>query len=149
MATTVNQREKVLYEFGPFRVDVEREMVLRAGNQVPLTPKAFQMLLMLVRNGTELVSKEDLLKTIWPDTFVEEGNLSRQVFMLRKALGEGPQDHRYIVTVPGRGYRLAEGARVVLQEQNSSFVVASHSEVKVQVTERGPQTVRVVKDDGR
>jgi DNA-binding winged helix-turn-helix (wHTH) protein/Tfp pilus assembly protein PilF len=135
MATTANQREKVLYEFGPFRVDVEREMVLRAGDPVPLTPKAFQVLLMLVRNGTELVSKEDLLKTIWPDTFVEEGNLSRQVFMLRKALGEGPQDHRYIVTVPGRGYRLAESARVVPQEEGT-LVVASHSEVKVQVTER-------------
>lgn len=134
MATTANQREKVLYEFGPYRVDVEREMLLRAGDTVPLTPKAFQVLLALVRNGTEVVSKEDLLKTIWPDTYVEEGNLSRQVFMLRKALGEGPHDHRYIVTIPGRGYRLAETVRVVPQEENT-LVVASHSEVKVQVTE--------------
>jgi DNA-binding winged helix-turn-helix (wHTH) protein/tetratricopeptide (TPR) repeat protein len=134
MATSANQREKVFYEFGPFRVDAEREMVLRAGCPVPLTPKAFHVLLVLVRNGTEMVSKEDLLKTIWPDTFVEEGNLSRQVFMLRKALGEGPQDHRYIVTIPGRGYRLAETVRVVPQEENT-LVVATHSEVKVQVTE--------------
>ncbi len=80
---------------------------------VPLTPKTFQILLVLVRHGKEVVTKDDLMKTVWPDTFVEEANLSRNIFMLRKALGETAQDHRYIVTVPGRGYRLAENVRLL------------------------------------
>jgi DNA-binding winged helix-turn-helix (wHTH) protein len=94
---------KELYEFGPFRIDAQREVLLRAGEPVSLTPKAFQILMVLVRHGQEIVTKDDLMKSVWPDTFVEEANLSRNIFMLRKALGESPQDHRYILTVPGRG----------------------------------------------
>src|SRR6266702_6537162 len=97
-----------LYEFGPFRVDPEKELLLRAGDQVPLTPKTFQILLVLVRHSKEVITKDDLMKTVWPDTFVEEANLSRNIFMLRKALGETAQDHLYVVTVPGMGYRLTE-----------------------------------------
>src|SRR5262249_2035043 len=103
-----SQSPKELYEFGPFRVDAEKEILLREGDPVSLTPKTFQILLVLVRHQQELVTKDDLMKEVWPDTFVEEANLSRNIFMLRKALGESPQDHRYILTVPGRGYRLAE-----------------------------------------
>jgi DNA-binding winged helix-turn-helix (wHTH) protein/tetratricopeptide (TPR) repeat protein len=108
MTSSENQRIEELYEFGPFRVDPARETLLKAGVSVPLTPKTFQILLVLVRHGQEIVTKDDLMKTVWPDTFVEEANLSRNIFMLRKALGETAQDHRYIVTVPGRGYRLAD-----------------------------------------
>ena len=108
MPASANQKGKELYEFGPFRVNPEKEILLRAGEPIPLTPKTFQILLVLVRHSNEVVTKEDLMKTVWPDTFVEEANLSRNIFMLRKALGERPQDHRYVVTVPGRGYRLAE-----------------------------------------
>ncbi len=107
MPASPDETVKELYEFGPFRVDPEKELLLRAGEQVPLTPKTFQILLVLVRHSKEVVTKDDLMKTVWPDTFVEEANLSRNIFMLRKALGESPQD-RYIVTVPGRGYKLAE-----------------------------------------
>jgi hypothetical protein len=77
---------KELYEFGPFRVDPEKETLFRAGESVPLTPKTFQILLVLIRNSNEVVTKDDIMKTVWPDTFVEEANLSRNVFMLRKAL---------------------------------------------------------------
>jgi DNA-binding response OmpR family regulator len=84
---------KELYEFDVFRVDPEREMLLREGDPVPLPPKAFQVLLVLVRNSQEVVTKDDLMKEVWPDTFVEEANLSRNIFLLRKALGESPQDH--------------------------------------------------------
>jgi DNA-binding winged helix-turn-helix (wHTH) protein len=87
---------------------------------VPLTPKTFQILLVLVRHGKEIVTKDDLMKTVWPDTFVEEANLSRNIFMLRKALGETAQDHRYIVTVPGRGYRLAENVHCSLARNSPS-----------------------------
>ena len=79
---------KGLYEFGPFRVDPEKETLLREGEIVPITPKTFQILLVLVRHNQEVVTKDDLMKAVWPDTFVEEANLSRNIFMLRKALGE-------------------------------------------------------------
>lgn len=134
MPASPDDTVKELYEFGPFRVDPEKEILLRAGEPVPLTPKTFQILLVLVRHSKEVVTKDDLMKTVWPDTFVEEANLSRNIFMLRKALGESPQDHRYIVTVPGRGYRLAESVSLV-SEQELSIVAANHSRVQVQVEE--------------
>jgi len=137
MPANENQQLRELYEFGPFRVDSEKEILLRAGEPIPLQPKTFQILLVLVRHNRELVTKDDLMKTVWPDTFVEETNLSRNIFMLRKALGESPQDHQYILTVPGRGYRLAENVRLV-PEQELSIVAATHSKVRVEITEAKP-----------
>jgi len=139
MPASEGQQVQELYEFGPFRVDANREILLRDGDPVPLTPKAFQILLVLIRRGQEVVTKEDLMQTVWPDTFVEEANLSRNIFLLRKALGESPQDHRYIVTVPGRGYRLAENARRLVEQElarvpQSELVAATHSEVEIEVT---------------
>jgi len=134
MPATSDQRAKEIYEFGPFRVDPEREVLLRDGQQVPLTPKTFQILLVLVRRSKEVVTKDDIMKLVWPDTFVEEANLSRNIFMLRKALGETPQDHRYILTVPGRGYRFSEDVQLVA-DRELSIVAASHSKVQVQVNE--------------
>jgi len=130
-------RRKELYEFGPFRVDAEKETLLRAGEPVPLTPKTFQILLVLVRHSQEIVTKDDLLKTVWPDTFVEEANLSRTIFMLRKALGESPQDHRYVLTVPGIGYRLAENVRLV-PDQEFGLVAAKHQKLVMEVIEKWP-----------
>ncbi|MDT8070619.1 MAG: winged helix-turn-helix domain-containing protein [Terriglobia bacterium] len=125
---------KELYEFDVFRVDAERETLLRAGEPVALPPKAFQVLLVLVRNSQEVVTKDDLMKEVWPDTFVEEANLSRNIFLLRKALGESPQDHRYVLTVPGRGYRLAERVRLV-PDHEASIVAATHSKIQLEVKE--------------
>jgi eukaryotic-like serine/threonine-protein kinase len=136
MSPNTDHSGKELYEFGPFRVDPEKEILLRAGESVPLTPKTFQMLLVLVRHNQEVVTKDDLMKTVWPDTFVEEANLSRNIFLLRKALGESAQD-RYIVTVPGRGYRFAESVRLV-PKQEISIVAAQHFKVQVQVKETQP-----------
>jgi DNA-binding winged helix-turn-helix (wHTH) protein/tetratricopeptide (TPR) repeat protein len=137
MSASENQKLKELYEFGPFRLDAEKEILLRGGDPVALTPKTFQILLVLIRHNQEVVTKDDLMKTVWPDTFVEEANLSRNIFMLRKALGESPQDHHYILTVPGRGYRLAESVRLV-PEQELSIVAAQHSKVQIQVKESKP-----------
>jgi len=134
MTGGTNQKAKQLYEFGPFRVDPEKELLLREGETVPLTPKTFQILLVLIRNKKEVVTKDELLKAVWPDTFVEEANLSRNIFLLRKALGESPQDHRYVVTLPGRGYRFAEEVQFV-PEQPVNIVAASHAKVHVEVKE--------------
>jgi DNA-binding winged helix-turn-helix (wHTH) protein/tetratricopeptide (TPR) repeat protein len=137
MSASESQRLKELYEFGPFRVDPEKEILLRSGEPVPLTPKTFQILMVLIRHSQEVVTKDDLMKTVWPDTFVEETNLSRNIFMLRKALGESAQDRQYILTVPGRGYRLAESVRLV-PEREISIVAAQHSKVQVETRETKP-----------
>jgi eukaryotic-like serine/threonine-protein kinase len=114
MSGVASKSGRELYEFGPFRVDAEKELLLRAGQPVALTPKTFQILLALVRHSGELVTKDEIMKAVWPDTFVEETNLTRNIFSLRKALGESPEN-QYIITVSGRGYRLAERAQKVPQ----------------------------------
>ena len=78
---------RVVYEFGPFRVDPEKHVLLRDNQPLPVTPKTFETLLILVRRSREVVSKDELMKELWPDSFVEEANLSQNIFMLRKALG--------------------------------------------------------------
>ena len=96
---------EAVYEFGPFRVDAGNRQLLREGQALALAPKAFDLLCYLLDHPHRLLGKEELLKGVWPRGFVEEGNLSHNIFLLRKALGESPEEHRYIVTVPGRGYK--------------------------------------------
>ena len=97
--------EKGIYEFGPFRIDMERYLLLRDGETIPLSPKVFETLLFLIQHRGEVAKKDEILESVWPDTFVEEGNLAQNIFLLRKALGEEKNEHRYIVTIPGVGYR--------------------------------------------
>jgi DNA-binding winged helix-turn-helix (wHTH) protein/tetratricopeptide (TPR) repeat protein len=94
-----------IWRFGSFELDPEHRSLTRDGQVVALTPKAFDVLVLLVARHGRLVAKDEMLKTLWPDSFVEEGNLSVHVSMLRKRLGESTEDHRFIVTVPGRGYQ--------------------------------------------
>lgn len=129
--TSADNETRHLYEFGPFRLDSERELLFREHEAVPIAPKAIQILLVLIRRNKQLVTKDELMQAVWPDTFVEEANLSRNIFLLRKALGESPQDHRYIVTVARRGYRFAQDVRLVVDGE-SNRVAASHSEVNGQ-----------------
>src|SRR2546423_760789 len=98
---------KHCYEFGPFRLDVAERVLLRGGLPVPLTQKAFETLYVMVENSGRVLGKDELLKTIWPDTFVEETTLAQNIFTLRRTLGEAPDKNRYIETVPRRGYRFA------------------------------------------
>jgi DNA-binding winged helix-turn-helix (wHTH) protein len=91
-------------QFGPFLIDVRERVLLRDGQPVPVTPKAFDLLAALVEQPGKLISKEDLLEKVWPGTFVEESNLSYNVFALRKALGDTAENGQYIETVPKRGY---------------------------------------------
>ncbi|MBV9926136.1 MAG: winged helix-turn-helix domain-containing protein [Acidobacteria bacterium] len=100
-----------LYEFGPFRLDPVERRLLRGGAPVTLTPKVFDILLLLVRNGGRALEKEEFMREIWPDSFVEEGNLNRQISTLRRALGDGLGGNRFIETIPKRGYRFVAGVR--------------------------------------
>ena len=96
---------KDFYDFGPFHADTVRRLLLRDGQSVPVTSKVFDTLEVLLRNRDRVLEKEELLKEIWPNSFVEESNLTQNVSTLRKALCELPGEHRYIATVPGKGYR--------------------------------------------
>jgi len=101
-----------LYEFGPFVLDARSRILLRDGATVRLTPKAFETLLVLIQHGVQVVDKEQLLKEVWPDTFVEEGSLSRNIHELRKALGDDSSQPSYIETIPKRGYRFLAPLKV-------------------------------------
>ena len=101
----MSTKERHLYEFGPFRLDTEERLLLRDGKPISLTPKAFETLIALVRRSGHLVEKELLLKEVWPETFVEEANLTQNIFTLRKVLGQRKDGGQYIETVPKRGYR--------------------------------------------
>ena len=101
-----------IYEFGDFRVDAGRRLLLGLdGHPLPVTPKAFDTLLYLVQHADAVLEKETLMNAIWPDTTVEENNLNQSISALRRALGDNRTDHRYIVTVPGRGYRFVAAVK--------------------------------------
>jgi TolB-like protein/Flp pilus assembly protein TadD len=104
------------YVFGPFRLEPEECRLQRDGLLVPLTPKAFAMLLALVRNSGSLVEKESLMQELWPDAFVEEANLTFTMSVIRKALGESARTASYIETVPKRGYRFTAPVRELRAE---------------------------------
>src|SRR3712207_1803940 len=103
------------YVFGPFALDTREGALLCEGRAVPLTPKAFETLLALVEQSGRCLTKEELMRRVWPDSFVEENNLSQNVSQLRRALqAEGEDFARYIETVPRRGYRF--NATVLVRE---------------------------------
>jgi len=93
-----------LYQFGEFSLDARSRILKRAGATAPMTPKAFDTLLLLVQNAGRVVTKDELMKAVWQDSFVEESNLTQTIFMVRKALEE-TSDRCYILTVQGQGYR--------------------------------------------
>ena len=108
----MSQQPKFVYEFGPFCLDTEERVLLRDGKLVPLKPKVYETLLALVRNSRHVVEKEKLMQEVWPDTFVEDNNLTGNIFALRKAF-----DHyNFIETVPRRGYRFIADVRQVQVE---------------------------------
>ncbi|HEX7313566.1 MAG TPA: tetratricopeptide repeat protein [Pyrinomonadaceae bacterium] len=103
---------KRLYEFGPFRLDLEEHLLLHEGQPVALPPKVFDTLVLLVENSGRIIGKEEMMNLLWPDRYVEEANLTQNIFMLRKAMGEGLKAH-YIETIPKRGYRFVAPVREV------------------------------------
>jgi DNA-binding winged helix-turn-helix (wHTH) protein/TolB-like protein len=101
----MSQEAKRHYEFGPFQLNAEERLLLRNGEAVSLPPKTLDLLMVLVESRGRLLEKGELMKRLWPDSFVEEANLSHHVFTLRKALSDGENGETYIETVPRRGYR--------------------------------------------
>jgi len=102
---------QTIYEFPPFRLELARRRLLRDVEPIQLTPKAFDTLVVLLRNRERVVEKDEALRMIWPDAHVEESSLAQNVFALRKALGDSPDGSRFIATIPRRGYRFVAEVR--------------------------------------
>jgi TolB-like protein/DNA-binding winged helix-turn-helix (wHTH) protein/Flp pilus assembly protein TadD len=120
--------QKEIYEFGPYTVDPVERVAFREGTPLVLTPKVFDTLLCLVRNHGRVLTKDEILQEVWPDTFVEEVNLAVNISTLRKVLGEGPQEGRYIATVPGRGYRFVAEVQEVRDPREEELVGAGRQD---------------------
>ncbi len=126
-----DQSRNNLYEFGPFRLNAGERLLLRGDEVVPLTPKAFEMLLVLVESGGRVLTKEELMTRLWPDTVVEEANLSHNIYKLREALAGASNGEKFIETLPRRGYRfLAKVSRtspsdfeILIQERSRAHIL--------------------------
>jgi TolB-like protein/DNA-binding winged helix-turn-helix (wHTH) protein/cytochrome c-type biogenesis protein CcmH/NrfG len=108
--------ETPCYEFGPFVLDAAKRRLLRDGETVRLTPKAFETLTALVEVRGKTIGKDELLKRVWGDTVVEENNLNQSITALRKALGDSRSESQYIATIPGQGYRFVADVREVVDD---------------------------------
>jgi DNA-binding winged helix-turn-helix (wHTH) protein/TolB-like protein/Flp pilus assembly protein TadD len=127
------------FEFGPFLFDVATQRLARDGEPVQLKGKACELLQVLVEHRGDVLSKDDLMKLLWPDTIVEENNLTVHMTALRKALGDSPIEHRYIITIPGRGYRFV--AEVRERGIEPEIVVAERTLTSVTIEEVESETV--------
>jgi DNA-binding winged helix-turn-helix (wHTH) protein len=115
--STSNKPGRPLYQFGPLRLDVAKRVLLRDGKQVALTQRLFEALLLLIENSGRVIGKDELMTKLWPDTVVEEANLTVNISALRKILGETAVEHRYIATIPGRGYQFVAAVERVDEER--------------------------------
>src|SRR5215207_8037725 len=110
----MNEARSNTYEFDQFRLDpVKRLLKNRSGETVALSPKVFDLLLYLVTHGGRVVDKDELMSAVWTDTIVEESNLSQNVSILRRALGEKRGEHQFIATIPGKGYKFVSEVRAI------------------------------------
>src|SRR5271156_6802361 len=128
-----------LYRFGPYLLDPQRRTLYCDKSPVPLTPKAFDVLLFLAKNPSRLITKDELLKAVWGDTFVEEANLTQYISHLRKALGGNSEDSRLIVTIARKGYQFT--ARVTVAEAAD---IAKHATLHAAATETSKTDARPV-----
>jgi TolB-like protein/Tfp pilus assembly protein PilF len=119
-------------EFGPFRLDLSERLLLCNGQAVPLAPKVFETLVVLVENSGHILEKDELIKRLWPDTFVEESNLAQNIFQLRKVLENGAGGRQFIETIPKRGYRFAAGVKEITHtnSQTSPSLSSGRSLIK-------------------
>jgi len=122
------------YDFGPYRLDKSERLLLRGDDVVPLTPKAFEMLVVLIDSSGHVLTKDELMTRVWPETIVEEANLSHNIYKLREALKDGRDGQRYIETVPRRGYRFVAKVTEVL-EGGADLLVEEHSRAHIVVEE--------------
>src|SRR5215216_5882307 len=138
----MNLERSDFYEFGPFRLDTNERVLLRDGSPLSLTPKAFETLIVLVENSGHVLEKGELMKRIWPDSFVEDANLAVNISSLRKVLGETPDGSQYIETVPRRGYRFIAEVRESRPPQ-TEVIVREHTRASIVVEQE------IITEDGQ
>ena len=138
---------QLLYEFGPFRLDPRKRQLWRNGEVVALKSKVFETLFVLVQNHGRVMEKDELMRLLWPDAVVEENSLNKNISALRKLLGENAAEHRYIVTVPGRGYNFVAGVRE-LADEGEEMIVSTRTRVTIrreeEVKEPAAESVAVL-----
>ena len=131
-----------IYEFGDFRLDAEKRLLWREDEPVPLTSRVFETLLYMVEHHDTVLDKERLMEAVWPDSIVEENNLTQNISTLRRVFGETPGSHRFIVTVPGRGYRFV--ANVRLREADADLEPQRIAETAIESAEAETERVASV-----
>src|SRR5678815_4068458 len=135
-----------IHRFSDFTIDIEQKVLLRAGKAIPMAPKVFETLLALVENHGRIVLKEELMKRLWPDTFVEESNLTFNIQQLRKALGDNARKPDYVETIPRRGYRFIASVEIAPanQQPNETEPAPSTTDVLLAPQVVVPARARVV-----
>jgi DNA-binding winged helix-turn-helix (wHTH) protein len=125
----VNSNGRHFFEFDSFRLDLSERLLMRDGKVVPLAPKLFETLAILVENSGHILEKDDLINRLWPDTFVEESSLAQNIFQLRKVLKDRESNGQYIETVPKRGYRFSADVKETTNGNGSasSYLATAHS----------------------
>ena len=130
-------RTRRIYEFGRFRLDGDEGVLLKEGRPAPLTPKVFDLLLLLVESSGHLVLKEEIMSRLWPESFVEEDNVNRNISTLRRALDDSPNNPSYIETVSKRGYRFVaavaevetDETELILERRTSAEIITDEEEI--------------------
>ena len=130
----MSKQRKPLYEFGPFRLDSDRTRLTLNDELISLSPKAMEILLVLVESGGALVEKEELMRQVWPDSFVEEGNLSVHIFALRKALAQSRTGENYIETIPRQGFRFRASVRSI-ESNGETLTLERHRQSQITIKE--------------
>src|ERR1043165_8084656 len=136
----MNRPAKHFYLFDEFRVDVSERLLFKENREVPLTPKVFDTLLVLLENSSHVLTKKELMEKVWPDSFVEENNLAQNISILRKALGEGKEGDHYIQTVPKRGYRFVGDVSTSEGADDETMIVRERTRARI-VVERDDEDV--------
>ena len=131
----MSQQATDLYEFGPFQIDTQNRLLFRDGQPVPMKPKVVETLLLLVENSGRVLEKDELIEKLWPDTFVDEANLTQNIYVLRKALTTGADAANYIETIPRRGYRFTGEVRKV----SAHPTVVTAEDGTTEATRTGPR----------
>jgi DNA-binding winged helix-turn-helix (wHTH) protein/TolB-like protein/Tfp pilus assembly protein PilF len=148
----MGKQTKHNYEFGPFHLDATERVLFRDGVPVSLTPKALETLIVLVQHSGHVVEKDELMKAVWPDAFVEEGGLTRNISVLRKILNNGQEEKQYIETLPRRGYRFTADVRETF-DQADEIIVERHAKLRVtteeEVAESEPEGGFLIKPKSR
>src|SRR4029453_3165111 len=142
----MSKQEKHFYEFGPFRLEPLKRRLLRDGEPVALTPKAFDTLLVLIEQSGKTIDKNDLMEKVWPDAVVEKNNLNQCITALRKSLGDTRHESRYIATIPSIGYRFVGEVRKVTDGVTAQLEPADTTKIPVpaQTTNRRPLLLLLV-----